>query len=474
MEQKQNRPYIVYLVEIEGHIWAIPFRYHIRHAYAFFTDPENRCGIDYSKAVVVDRPEYIDQQARPHLRQNEFEALRGNEFAVQKGFEKYIKLYKRAVRSGHPRYRSLIQVEHVADAGPAGPARELPRDRALGGAGAGRHEGPAPPEPGEVGAQVLRGHAPERPHEGPEERMDGVDPVDGSLGAVLGVVGRVRGDPELREDADVGGRPVGRDDGAGRDAAPQHVHGALPRQGAPPRDLEKRVVRVSHVGHDADPLEREAAPACLPAAAPGGARHRERPLRVVALERLREVGLVELAAVAPPDPERGGVGREALDEPVAHGVGGLEADAAAPRAFPQGQHEHEALGVGHPGLPRQPARPKDAPAAHAEGPAAAPAEVALLAVLRFALLHDRGGPAARAALDLVGGAGRVVELRRADHVPDGLDREAALGPAQLRHVPFEGDYQVLGVHAAPIVAVYGANDMAPWGHMYVNPGLTEP
>ncbi len=71
----------------------------------------------------------------------------------------------------------------------------------------------------------------------------------------------------------------------------------------------------------------------------------------------------------------GAVGREALDQPMAHGVGGLEADAAA--------------------------------------------------------------------LDLVGGAGR------ADHVPDGLNRAAALGPAQLRHVPFEGDYQVLGVHAAP-------------------------
>lgn len=109
MEQKQNRPYIIFLVEIEGHIWAIPFRSHIRHAYAFFTDRENKCGIDYSKAVVVDRSEYIDQQTRPHLRQNEFEALRGNEFTVQKGFEKYIKLYKKAVRSGHSRYQSLIK-----------------------------------------------------------------------------------------------------------------------------------------------------------------------------------------------------------------------------------------------------------------------------------------------------------------------------------------------------------------------------
>ena len=99
---------------------------------------------------------------------------------------------------------------------------------------------------------------------------------------------------------------------------------------------------------------------------------------------------------------------------------------------------------------------------------------ALLAVLRFALLHDRDGPAARAAFDFVGGAGRVVERRRADHVPDGLDSAAALGLAEVRHALLEVEDQVFGVHAAPIIAVYGVNDMAPWGHMYVNPGLTEP
>lgn len=178
------------------------------------------------------------------------------------------------------------------------------------------------------------------------------------------------------------------------------------------------------------------------------ARHRERPFRAVALERLGEVGLVELAAAATLD-LNGGVGREALDQPVAYGVGGLEADAAAPRAFAQGQHEHEALGVGHPGLLREPTRPQDALAAHTEGPAAAPAEVALIAVPGLPFLRYRYGPAARAAFDFVGGAGRVVERRRADYAPDGLNRAAALGPAQLRHVPFEGDYQVLGVHAAP-------------------------
>lgn len=173
---------------------------------------------------------------------------------------------------------------------------------------------------------------------------------------------------------------------------------------------------------------------------------------MVALERLGEIGLVEFAAAAPPGPEPGRVCREARDLPVAHGAGGLEADAAACRAPAQGQNENEALGVGHPGLLREPARPQDALAAHAEGPAAAPAEVALLAVLRFALLHDRDGPAARAAFDFVGGAGRVVERRRADHVPDGLDSAAALGLAGVRHALLEVEDQVIGVHAAPIAA----------------------
>lgn len=137
------------------------------------------------------------------------------------------------------------------------------------------------------------------------------------------------------------------------------------------------------------------------------ARHRERPLRTVVLKRLGEVGLVELAAAATLDPERGGVGREALDQPVAHGVGGLEADVAAPRAFAQGKHEHETVGVGHPGLLREPARPQDAPTAHAEGPAAAPAEVALIVVPGLPLLRYRYGPAAIAAFDFVDGAGGV-------------------------------------------------------------------
>ncbi len=157
---------------------------------------------------------------------------------------------------------------------------------------------------------------------------------------------------------------------------------------------------------------------------------------------------------------------------MAHGVGGLEADVATSRAFAQGQHEHEAFGIGHPRLLRQLARSQDALAAHSEGPAAVPAEVALLAVLWFALLHDCDGPAARAAFDFIGGAGRIIEHHRANNVPDGFDCAAALGFAEVRHVLLEGDDQVLGVNDAPMPYCLRLL-YQQWHHLYVNIGLTE-
>lgn len=82
-------------------------------------------------------------------------------------------------------------------------------------------------------------------------------------------------DLELREDVDIGGRLVRRYDGSGRDAVPQHVHGAFPRQDASSRDLEKRLVRVVHAGHDADLLARQSAPVHLLATMSGVTWHRK-------------------------------------------------------------------------------------------------------------------------------------------------------------------------------------------------------
>lgn len=109
IEHKVERPYIVLLVKIEDKVWGLPFRSHIRHEHAFWTDKPNRCGIDYSKAVMITDQKYIDKSLTPHLRQNEFEAIRGQEFNIYKGFLSYINKYRKAKKSGHPRYRNLLE-----------------------------------------------------------------------------------------------------------------------------------------------------------------------------------------------------------------------------------------------------------------------------------------------------------------------------------------------------------------------------
>ena len=151
---------------------------------------------------------------------------------------------------------------------------------------------------------------------------------------------------------------------------------------------------------------------------------------MVALEGLGEVRLVELAGLPLPDVELGRVFLQALDEPVAHGPGGLEADAAAAGALAEREHEDEALGIGHPGLAGQLARAEDPVGGAGERPAAVAAEVALPAVPGLALLDDSDRAATWAALDFVASSRRVVEHGGADDVAHRLDRASALGLAE--------------------------------------------
>ncbi len=110
MEQKQNRPYIQVYVEIDGVQYAIPLRSDIHHPHVFWTDKENHCGVDFSKAVVVTDESYIDFSTEPHLRQNEFNALRGKDFKIKSKMEKYIADYKKAKKDlSNPINQTLVK-----------------------------------------------------------------------------------------------------------------------------------------------------------------------------------------------------------------------------------------------------------------------------------------------------------------------------------------------------------------------------
>lgn len=95
IEQKTNRPYAMLLVEIDNVTWAIPLRSNISHKYVYWTNKDNKCGLDLSKAVVVENNSYISS-TKAWIRDDEFKALRGKQFQVKTKMEKYIKDYVKA------------------------------------------------------------------------------------------------------------------------------------------------------------------------------------------------------------------------------------------------------------------------------------------------------------------------------------------------------------------------------------------
>lgn len=95
IEQKADRPYIMLCVRIKGNLFAVPLRSHIKHKYVLWTDQDSGCGVDFTKAVLLRKKSYISD-VRPHIRQNEFDALRGKEHLVAQKMEQYIRTYKKA------------------------------------------------------------------------------------------------------------------------------------------------------------------------------------------------------------------------------------------------------------------------------------------------------------------------------------------------------------------------------------------
>lgn len=100
IEQKPDRPYVIVCIVVNQHEFALPLRSHINHKFAFFTDKQNWCGVDFSKAIYISDLSYIDNNQRPFIRQNEFSALIGKEYIVKQKFLKYVSEYVNAKKSG--------------------------------------------------------------------------------------------------------------------------------------------------------------------------------------------------------------------------------------------------------------------------------------------------------------------------------------------------------------------------------------
>ena len=92
---KPTRPYACLEVTIDGVRFAIPFRHHIAHKWAYIT--YGQCGLDYSKAVVISDDRLIGRD-RPIIEQIEFNALKGKDALIESGMRRYLVVYRKATR----------------------------------------------------------------------------------------------------------------------------------------------------------------------------------------------------------------------------------------------------------------------------------------------------------------------------------------------------------------------------------------
>lgn len=110
IEQKKTRPYVQAIVKVDGVVFAVPLRSHIRHKHVLWTNKSEGCGLDFSKAVVLSKRSYVDFIHKPHIRQDEFDALRGKEYLIKQKLLQYINVYKKAKqRIDVPRNRILCE-----------------------------------------------------------------------------------------------------------------------------------------------------------------------------------------------------------------------------------------------------------------------------------------------------------------------------------------------------------------------------
>ena len=110
IENKENRPYMVLLVKVDGNTFAIPFRTNVKHhnCYKFqnSTRPtDSVTGLDYSKAVVVNDSIYIGNAAR--INDDEYTELDMNYHIIIERFTTYVRGYIKYANKTLNKYQAL-------------------------------------------------------------------------------------------------------------------------------------------------------------------------------------------------------------------------------------------------------------------------------------------------------------------------------------------------------------------------------
>lgn len=96
MSKGETRPYIIILVEVENNKFAIPIRTNLHKTKdCYETNPKTNSGIDYTKAVVISRDDYIDFTRYPEIEHKEYNYIKFKEREIKTAFSRFVVEYKK-------------------------------------------------------------------------------------------------------------------------------------------------------------------------------------------------------------------------------------------------------------------------------------------------------------------------------------------------------------------------------------------
>ena len=98
LNKGETRPYIILIIEVENKRFAIPIRTNLHKTKdCYESNPQTNSGLDFTKAVIILKDEYIDTTRYPEIEHKEFNYIKFKEKEIKLAFEKFVNDYKKDV-----------------------------------------------------------------------------------------------------------------------------------------------------------------------------------------------------------------------------------------------------------------------------------------------------------------------------------------------------------------------------------------
>lgn len=92
---KENRPYIILIIELKNIKFAIPLRttINVHKKYCYITNKSKHSGLDFEKAIPIFNEKWLSDKNFPTINQTEFNYIKFEEKKIKYLFENFYKAY---------------------------------------------------------------------------------------------------------------------------------------------------------------------------------------------------------------------------------------------------------------------------------------------------------------------------------------------------------------------------------------------